>query len=64
MVLERLISLRDALRNPWVFAIGGIVSVTCLFISFLLFPQSVGLYTTFLITMAMMPFMVNLINYE
>ncbi len=65
MVLERLVSLRDALKNPWwVFVIGGIVSVTCLFISFIIFPQSVGLYTTFLITIAMTPFMVNLISYE
>lgn len=65
MVLERLVSLRDALRSPWwVFVIGGIVSVTCLFVSFLIFPSSVGLYATFFITLAMTPFIANLTNYE
>lgn len=65
MVLERLISISDALKHPWwMFIIGGTVSVICLFISFLIFPQSVGLFMTFLITVAMTPFMVKLITYE
>lgn len=65
MVLERLISISDALKHPWwMYIIGGTVSVLCLFISFLIFPQSVGLFTTFLITIAMTPFMVRLITYE
>lgn len=65
MVLEKLISLRAALKNPLlVFVIGGIVSVICLLISFLVFETNVGLFFTFLVTIAMMPFMVNLVKYE
>ena len=65
MVLESLISIREAMKRPWwMFAIGGIVSVLCLFVSFLVFPNSVGLFTTFLITISMAPFMVKLISYE
>jgi uncharacterized membrane protein SpoIIM required for sporulation len=45
-------------------AVGGIVSVACLVISFLVFKESIGMFTTFLITMAMTPFMVNLLRYE
>ncbi len=65
MVLERLISVGDALRHPWrMFIVGGIISVLCLFVSFLIFPKSVGLFTTFLITIAMTPLMIRLITYE
>ncbi len=65
MVLEKLVSVSEALRHPWwMFIVGGAISVICLFISFLIFPQSVGLFTTFLITIAMTPFMVKLITYE
>jgi uncharacterized membrane protein SpoIIM required for sporulation len=46
------------------FVIGGMISVTCLFISFIVFPQQVGLFTTILITFAMTPFMVNLMTYD
>jgi uncharacterized membrane protein SpoIIM required for sporulation len=65
MVLEKLITIRDALKNPiWIFVAGGLISAICLFVSFLVFPHSIGLFSTFLITIAMMPFMVNLITYE
>jgi len=65
MVLEKVVSLRVALRNPlWVFAIGAIVSLACLFVSFMVFGTSVGLFSTFLITIAMTPFMLNLARYE
>jgi len=65
MVLEKLVTLKEAIRNPlWIFIIGGVVSVTCLAVSFLVFETSVGLFFTFLVTMTMMPFMVNLIHYE
>jgi uncharacterized membrane protein SpoIIM required for sporulation len=63
MVLERLISIKDAIKQPvWMFLIGGIVSVACLFISFFIFEKSVGLFTTFLITFTMAPFMLNLVR--
>jgi uncharacterized membrane protein SpoIIM required for sporulation len=65
MVLHKLITIREALTNPlWVFVVGGIISTISIFISFLVFPDFVGIFTTFLITIAMMPFMVNLITYE
>ena len=65
MVLERLVSVREAVREPaWMFVIGGIIATVCLLISFLIFPSSVGLMTTFLVTMASMPFMLNLASYE
>jgi uncharacterized membrane protein SpoIIM required for sporulation len=65
MVLERLVSVREAVKSPWLmFLIGGILSVISLFISFLIFPNSIGLFAVFLITFAMTPFMVNLITYE
>ncbi len=65
MVLERLISLRTALKNPLaMFVVGGLVAISSLLISFIVFTESVGLFTTILITMAMTPFMVNLLYYE
>jgi len=65
MVLEKLVPLQVALKNPWwMFLIGGIVSVICLVISFTIFKESVGMLMTLLITIAMTPFMVNLARYE
>lgn len=65
LVLERLISLKAAIKNPlWVFVIGGIISVICLFVSFVIFHESVGLFTSLLVTIAVTPLMVNLIRYE
>ncbi len=65
MVLENLITIREAVRHPiWVFVIGAFVSIASLLISFLVFPESVGLFTVVLITFIMTPFMVNLITYE
>jgi len=65
MVLEKLVSLKAAIKNPiLVFMIGAIVSVVCLLVSFLVFENSVGLFFTFLVTIAMMPFMINLSRYE
>lgn len=65
MVLERLISLKTAVRNPLaMMVVGGLVSLSCLVISFLIFNESVGMFTTFLITFAMTPFMVNLLRRE
>jgi len=65
MVLEKVVSIRAAVRKPeWMFVIGGFVSVISTFIAFLVFPSSVGLFLVFLITIAMTPFMVNLMSYE
>lgn len=65
MVLERLVSIRTAMKKPvWMFVIGGIVSVACLIISYLVFQTSVGMFTAFLVTFAVTPFMVNLTSME
>lgn len=65
MVLEKLVSLKTAVHKPLVmFIIGDIVSLVCLTVAFLIFKGSVGLFTTLLITIAMTPFMVDLMSYE
>ncbi len=65
MVLERLVSLKDAVRRPLVmFIVGDIVALVCLTVSFLVFRESIGLFTTLLMTIAMTPFMVDLMTYE
>ncbi|MBI5871968.1 stage II sporulation protein M [archaeon] len=65
MVLERIVSIRDAVKNPWwMFVIGGMVSVISSFIALFVFPSSVGLFSVFIITFIMTPFMVNLMSYE
>ncbi len=65
MVLERLIKLNTALKSPFsMFVVGSLVSITCLLVSFIVFSDSVGMFTTILITMAMTPFMVNLLYKE
>jgi uncharacterized membrane protein SpoIIM required for sporulation len=61
MVLEKLVSVREAVKNPIsVFALGGVVSLTSLFVSYFVFPQSVGIFTSFIVTICMAPFMYNL----
>ncbi len=65
MVLEKLVTIREAVRHPlWMFVIGALVSVVSLFISFIVFPNSIGLFTSVLVTFIMTPFMVNLLTYE
>src|SRR6058998_2040403 len=65
MVLEELVTVKEALRHPlWMFAIGGIVSILSFLVAFFIFPTSAGTFATFLITIAMTPFMVNLVTYE
>lgn len=60
-----MVSIKDAIRHPaWMFVIGGIVSITCLIISYLIFSEQIGWFTTFLVTIAMTPFMINLLRYE
>jgi uncharacterized membrane protein SpoIIM required for sporulation len=65
MVLERLISLRAAAQSPFsMFVVGAVVAMACLVISFVVFSDQVGMFTTFLVTMAMTPFMVRMIYRE
>jgi len=46
------------------FVIGAIISPICLFVSYFVFQNSIGIFTTLFITIAMTPFMVNLVRYE
>lgn len=65
MVLENLVTIREAIKHPWwMFVIGAVISLISLFLAFLIFPESAGLFTAILITFAMSPFMVNLLTYE
>jgi uncharacterized membrane protein SpoIIM required for sporulation len=61
MVLEKLVSVREAVKNPLsVFFLGAVVSLTSLFVSYFVFPQSVGIFTSFMVTLSVAPFMYNL----
>ena len=65
MVLERMVSVKTALKNPlWVFAIGAIVSLVSLTVAYMVARTSVGFFTSFLITITMLPFMLNLSRHE
>lgn len=65
MVLEALIRIKDAIKHPWkMFLFGGTISSICLLISYLIFPQSPGIFTVFLITFSMTPFMIKLAYYQ
>jgi len=65
VVLEKLLSVKTAEKRPYLLFIFGIaLSLTCLFISFVVFESSVGMFTTFLLTIALTPFMLNLLRYE
>jgi hypothetical protein len=65
MVLERLVSLKEGIKNPWsVFYLSSIVSIVSFTISFLIFKQDVGLYSVILTTLGLTPFMTKLSVYE
>jgi hypothetical protein len=65
MVLERLVSFKDSIRNPWnIFYLSSIVSIVSFVISFIIFKQDVGLYSVILTTIGLIPFMTKLSLYE
>lgn len=65
MVLERLLTIREAVKKPWwVFVISGFITLVSLSVSSLFFPRYIGLFNVFFITLAMFPFMVRLSFYE
>jgi len=65
MVLERLIDVKESLKNPFkTFLFGIFISMIALFISYTMFSHSTGLYTTIIITLAALPFMNRLLRYE
>ncbi len=64
-MLETLMSVRDAVKNPWHMIIFGVViSLISVGVSYLVFPESAGLLTVFLITIISAPFMLKLHGYE
>ena len=65
MVLETLMTVKDAIKNPWHMVIfGAVISLISLGIANFVFPESSGLLTVFLITMISAPFMWKLFKYE
>jgi uncharacterized membrane protein SpoIIM required for sporulation len=65
MVLESLVSVKDAIKHPLRMVVfGAIVSLISLGIAYFIFPENAGLVTVFLITLISTPFMWNLLKYE
>lgn len=65
MVLERLIGVKEALKDPLkTFILGVIISLVSLFVAYSVFTESTGLFTIIIITMAMTPLMNRLLHYE
>lgn len=65
MVLESIMSVKDAIERPWyMFIFGLAVSFGSLGVAYLVFPQSAGLLTVFLITLVTAPFMLKLFRYQ
>lgn len=65
LVLEKIVTIKQAVRHPlWMLVIGAVIAIISLFLSFMIFPESIGLFTTILTTFAMTPFMVNLLTRE
>ncbi len=64
MVLESLVSIREALKKPYnVFIVGILVTAISMLVSYYVFHQSVGLFTVFLISIASAPFVNRLLRY-
>ncbi len=65
MVLERLIGTREALKEPLkTFVLGAIISLISLFVSYTIFPESTGLFTVIITTIASVPLMNRVLRYE
>jgi uncharacterized membrane protein SpoIIM required for sporulation len=65
MVLDRIIGAREVLKDPGkAFMLGIIVSMISLFIAYTVFPESTGLFTVIIITLASLPLMNRVLHYE
>jgi uncharacterized membrane protein SpoIIM required for sporulation len=65
MVLEAIMSVKDVVKNPWHMLIfGAVISVISIGVSYLVFPETAGLFTVFLVTIICAPFMLRLLSYE
>lgn len=65
MVIERLLSTKEVLKEPLkAFILGAFISLLSIFISYSVFPQSTGLFTVIIITLASLPLMNRVLRYE
>jgi len=65
MVLDRLLGVKETLKDPIkTFILGVVISLISLFISYTIFTKSTGLFAVVIITMATMPLMNRVIRYE
>lgn len=65
MVLDRIIPIKEVLKNPLkAFGLGVVVSFISLFVAYSVFPQSTGLFTVIIITLASLPLLNRLLRYE
>jgi len=65
MVLERLVSAKEVLKDPLkAFTLGIVISLIALFIASTVFPKSTGLFTVIIITIASVPLMNRVLRYE
>ena len=64
MVLESELKVSEGLKKPWkLFLISGIISLVSLAVSYFIFEEYTGLFLTFTISLALVPFIrrVNLL---
>jgi len=65
MVLDRIIGVKEVLKDPIkAFGLGVIISSISLFVAYSIFPQSTGLFTVVIITLASLPFINRMLRYE
>jgi uncharacterized membrane protein SpoIIM required for sporulation len=65
MVLDRILGVKEVLKEPGkAFILGIIISSISLFIAYSVFPQSTGLFTVIMITLASLPLMNRMMRYE
>jgi uncharacterized membrane protein SpoIIM required for sporulation len=65
MVLDRIVGTKEVLKDPIkAFSLGIVISLISLFVAYSVFPQSTGLFTVIIITLASLPLMNRLLRYE
>jgi len=65
MVLDRVLGVKEVLKDPIkAFGLGVIISSISLFVAYSIFPQSTGLFTVVIITLASLPLMNRVMRYE
>lgn len=65
MVLDRIAGTKEVLKDPIkAFSLGIVISLISLFVAYSVFPQSTGLFTVIIITLASLPFINRLLRYE